>query len=77
MSIWEDEEEEQQQDLGEKGEYCEVCRTRGYWMNLTKCPMCHRYVCDDCRYTSQGKIFCSRHCANEFFWGGEDGETEE
>jgi len=24
-----------------------------------------------------GKDFCSRHCANEFFWGGEDGDVEE
>ncbi|MEJ2369070.1 MAG: hypothetical protein P8Z49_12195 [Acidobacteriota bacterium] len=56
----------------EKGEYCEMCGKTGRWLDLTKCPMCHRYFCESCRVSMGGKDFCTRHCANEFFWGGED-----
>jgi hypothetical protein len=77
MVPWEDLEEEEEQKRGEKGEYCEMCGKKGFWIHLGKCPMCHRYFCDACRYTYGGKEFCTRHCANEFFWGGEDGDIDE
>jgi len=64
---WDDEEE--QKPKGEKGEYCEICGAKGKWLNLQKCPMCHKYFCDQCQYLYGGKIFCSDFCAQEFFWG--------
>ncbi len=69
--------EEQEEDLREKGTYCEVCGATGFWMHMAKCPMCHKHFCDKCRHMFGGKEFCSRYCANEFFWGGEDGDTDE
>ena len=70
-------EEDEEQHRGEKGEYCEVCGVAGFHQHLGKCPMCHRYFCDECRYVYGGKEFCGRNCANEFFWGGEDGDISE
>jgi hypothetical protein len=69
--------DEGKQEEREKGTYCEMCGATSHWMHLGKCPMCHKYFCDSCRHTFGGKDFCSRHCGNEFFWGGEDGDVEE
>ena len=71
---WDDEEEELPPPA-DKGEYCEMCRVTGKWLHLNKCPMCHKYFCDNCRYNFGGKDFCTAHCGNEFFWG-EDDEDE-
>jgi hypothetical protein len=73
---WDDEEEELRKK-GEPGEYCMICSSKGFWLHLYKCPMCHRYFCEECRYQYGGKDFCTKHCANEFFWGAEDGDIEE
>ncbi len=72
MVKWDEDGDDKVKKTGEPGEYCEKCGANGYWLHLIKCPMCHKYVCDDCRYSVQGKDFCSRFCANEFFWGDED-----
>ncbi len=72
-----DDDEPKEKFQREKGEYCEVCGRAEKWMELFKCPMCHKHVCDKCHYGMGGKIFCSDSCANEFFWGGEDGQEDE
>lgn len=59
----------------EKGEYCESCRRAERWMDLIKCPMCTKHICDKCRYPMGGKHFCGSHCANEFFFGGEEDDA--
>jgi hypothetical protein len=73
MAAWEDEEEKVRP---EPGTACETCGATGRWLALVKCPMCHTYVCEKCTYKYGGKDFCSRHCANEFYWGGEDGDAD-
>jgi hypothetical protein len=75
MGNWE--EEEEAKPKGEPGEACDLCGVKGFWLHMSKCPMCHKFVCDECRYQYGGKDFCGRHCANEFFWGGEDGEIDD
>ena len=40
---------------------------------LTKCPICHKHVCDDCRFNLSGRYFCSNHCADFFFFDDEEG----
>ena len=39
---------------------------------LTKCPICHKLVCDECRYNISGRYFCSNHCADFFFFEEEE-----
>ncbi len=75
MGLWDDEIPKEKFQK-EKGEYCEICNRAEKWMELFKCPMCHKYFCEKCRLHMGGKDFCGEHCANEFFWGGEDGEDE-
>jgi hypothetical protein len=64
--------DDEQQALGEKGEYCEVCGAKERLMTLIKCPMCHKYFCEKCQVNFGGKTFCSDFCGQEFFFGGDD-----
>lgn len=75
MAAWD--EDEAPPPPGEKGEYCEMCGATGRWLQLYKCPMCHRFFCESCRVSFGGKEFCTSTCGNEFFWGSEEGEDEE
>jgi len=74
MAIHWDDQDEEQKPPGEKGEYCELCHKSGPWLTLLKCPMCHKYFCEACAYHFGGKDFCSAHCGNEFFFGGDEDE---
>ena len=41
---------------------------------LTKCPMCYAIFCTDCGYNFGGRPFCSKVCAEYFYFAdGEDG----
>jgi len=71
---WDDDAPQEDRFQKERGEYCELCDRSDKYMELFKCPMCHKYICDKCRYGMGGKDFCGDHCANEFFFGGEDEE---
>ena len=39
---------------------------------LYKCPICHKMVCEECRFMKSGQIFCSRGCGEMFFHQDED-----
>ena len=46
------------------------------------CRFCRKSVCNDCTVRTGGSIFCSRACAHNFLFGGDDdvderGGTEE
>lgn len=74
MAPWNEEQDEKEKPA--PGTSCQLCGATGRWLQLLKCPMCHTYFCDPCAYKYGGKDFCSRHCANEFYWGGEDGDDD-
>ena len=42
---------------------------------ITKCPICHKDVCNDCRHHVNGRSFCSSQCAHFFFF--EEGDEPE
>jgi hypothetical protein len=44
---------------------------------LYKCPICHKYVCEDCRFMKSGQTFCSRGCGEMFFHQDEDEAEDE
>ena len=75
MPGWDDEDEIKARP--EAGTACELCGATGRWLQLAKCPMCHTYFCESCDYKYGGKDFCSNTCANEFYWGGEEGDDDE
>ena len=57
---------------------CSICHAsdedKDRWVSLQKCPICFKQVCEGCGEKSMGRLFCSRRCAQAFFFG--DGEEE-
>jgi hypothetical protein len=39
---------------------------------LTKCPTCFKYFCGEHSFVMSGRPFCSRGCADYFFFGDPD-----
>jgi len=41
---------------------------------LSKCPMCYAIFCSECAYNFGGRLFCSKVCAEYFYFGeGDEG----
>jgi len=53
---------------------CALCQKTDDDVHLIKCPICFKYVCDDCSVNRHGRIFCSKICADLFFFGDEEDE---
>ena len=56
---------------------CSKCSRTDEKRQLTKCPICHKLACDDCRYNVSGRYFCSPQCAQFFFFEEEGEESAE
>jgi hypothetical protein len=41
-------------------------------LRLNKCPICFKQVCDDCAVRNFGRLFCSKLCSNQFFFGDDE-----
>jgi hypothetical protein len=54
---------------------CSKCKVQVDRGGLTKCPMCFKQVCDECRHQVSGRTFCSAPCAQFFFFEGEEDDT--
>ena len=39
---------------------------------LEKCPMCFKYACGEHQHLMSGRIFCSKACADYFFFADPD-----
>lgn len=53
---------------------CSICHQEKDDLVMTKCPLCHQYACEECKYTRGGRSFCSRYCGESFFFDEEEGE---
>jgi hypothetical protein len=51
---------------------CCVCSASEDAKMLKKCPICFRFICEECSYRTFGRWFCNRNCAEFFFFGGDD-----
>lgn len=51
---------------------CVICNKDEVEARLHKCPICFRWVCDDCGKRDYGRTFCSSRCADQFFFGDDD-----
>ena len=51
---------------------CVRCQVNDQDRHLNKCPICFKWVCDDCAHRSMGRCFCGKQCSNEFFFGDDD-----
>ena len=48
---------------------CAVTEDDAY---LVKCPVCHKMVCEDHKYSRSGRSFCTPGCASLFFTEEDD-----
>jgi hypothetical protein len=51
---------------------CCSCKATDDEKRLHKCPICFKYVCEDCALNRGGRLFCSKYCADFFFFGEGD-----
>ena len=51
---------------------CLTCQKDDKESALHKCPICFKLVCDNCGERSCGRVFCSKRCADSFFFGDDD-----
>ena len=51
---------------------CVSCQVDDQEHKLHKCPICFKWVCDNCGHQSYGRIFCAKKCADAFFFGDDD-----
>ena len=46
---------------------CKECAAGEDDAYLHKCPICHKYICEEHKFVRSGRIFCSDFCAAYFF----------
>ena len=51
---------------------CVGCAVDDRENHLNKCPICFKWACDNCAFHSFGRLFCSKKCSEQFFFGDED-----
>jgi hypothetical protein len=51
---------------------CTVCQASDLDRRLEKCPICFKWVCEECAIRSYGRCFCTKLCADQFFFGDDD-----
>jgi hypothetical protein len=51
---------------------CVICQKDDKESTLHKCPICFKLVCSDCARREYGRTFCSKLCADQFFFGDDD-----
>ena len=51
---------------------CINCNKDEQEVTLEKRPICFTRVCEACAQRQYGRAFCSRLCANQFFFGDDD-----
>ena len=53
---------------------CIHCQKTEDDTHLMKCPICFKFVCEECQVNMHGRGFCSRICADLFFFGDDEEE---
>ena len=51
---------------------CDQCEGEEPERKVRKCPICHKYFCEEHTFTMSGVAFCSRGCGEFFFFGDPD-----
>lgn len=51
---------------------CHGCKQDDKQVQLSKCPICFRYFCEEHCYLMSGRRFCSAACADYFFFSDPD-----
>ncbi|HEY7515343.1 MAG TPA: hypothetical protein VIC87_12740 [Vicinamibacteria bacterium] len=51
---------------------CSICQKDDQETTLHKCPICFKLACENCTIRSYGRTFCTKRCADQFFFGDDD-----
>jgi len=51
---------------------CVSCQKDEKELTLHKCPICFKLVCADCARREYGRTFCSKRCADQFFFSEDE-----
>ncbi len=51
---------------------CAVCQKSELETRLEKCPICFKWTCVECGRREYGRSFCSKKCADQFFFGDDE-----
>jgi len=51
---------------------CVTCNASDKEQRLEKCPVCFKWTCTQCGVGQYGRIFCTKKCADAFFFGDDD-----
>ena len=51
---------------------CVACEKDDKEFTLHKCPICFKLVCEDCAVRNFGRLFCSKLCSDQFFFGDDE-----
>ena len=51
---------------------CVTCKIEDVERRLSKCPICFKWVCEECAVRAFGRQFCAKKCADAFFFGDDD-----
>lgn len=51
---------------------CSICQKSELEARLEKCPICFKWTCLDCGTREYGRSFCSKRCADQFFFGDDE-----
>jgi len=56
---------------------CLVCKKTDDEIFLNKCTICFKRYCDEHAHLMSGRNFCSKRCADYFFFPEDDDESED
>ena len=51
---------------------CHACQKDDSQGHVERCAVCHRGYCEEHNFMMSGRKFCSRFCAEYFFFEAED-----
>jgi hypothetical protein len=51
---------------------CTICQKSELEIRLHKCPICFKWICEECSRRDYGRYFCSQRCADQFFFGDDE-----
>lgn len=63
--------------MAEPLERCAICTDEFPLASVQRCYLCTRPACGSCAVSKGGRVFCSKRCADAYFFSGIDDATGE
>ena len=56
---------------------CVKCAVSEEERRMYKCPICFKKICENCSFFFAGRHFCTKGCADYFFFGSGDEDDDD